>query len=72
MRCPQVAGGPMARVAWHFPFSGTSFTKALTYHRGCCRQSRAGSGHAEPPLSLQPAVAVLVGDTGRKAHAAGG
>jgi len=44
----------------------------IAYRRGCRRQSRAGPEHAEPPLCLQPAVGVLVGDAGGEAHAAGG
>lgn len=44
----------------------------IAYHRGCRRQSRAGPEHAEPPLCLQAAVAVLVGDAGGEADAAGG
>lgn len=51
---------------------GFGCPEALTYHRGCHWQGWAGSGHAEPPLCLQAAGAVLVGDTCGDAHATGG
>lgn len=78
MGCPQVSGDPVARVGWHFPLSVKRVAQrqqlhpALTHRWERCRQGRAGSDHAEPPLGLQPAVAVLVGHAGGKAHAAGG
>lgn len=68
----------MARVGWHFPLSprrggeGQQLHPALTHRWERCRQGRAGSDHAEPPLGLQPAVAVLVGHAGGKAQPAGG
>lgn len=75
---PQVSGDPVARVGWHFPLSvkggaqGQQLHPTLTHRWERCRRGRAGSEHAEPPLGLQPAVAVLVGHAGGKAQPAGG
>lgn len=71
----QGSGDPVVRAGWHFPVSprraAQQLHPALT-HRERCGQRRAGSEHAEPPLGLQPAVAVLVGHAGGKAQPAGG